>query len=235
MKIQTILTPLCAAFIASASSASAAITWLTPVSITGNVSDISTEGTDKYAYAINNSDTTVNGVVFSASGTNNSAQNFGMGNVTATTLTGYTAGAYTGGAAEPWNSVDASYKQLLQGGIFTGSGAQQTITLGNLTDGLTYQVQVWFNDSRSGRDNRENTLNGTNDVTVDYTPVNTAGGLGQYVIGTFVASGTTEALLMTSSPGTPQLNAIQVRTIPEPSVCLLGGLGILVMLRRKRD
>jgi len=237
MKNTLFLTTLGATLISSSLFSSAAILWSPAAYISGADSDISTAGTLEYAYAINDSDATVNGVLFEAGGVthNSGAQNFGSGNIGATTLVSFTAGGYNGGSAEPWNSLSSGYQGLLDGGIFinSSSSTDHVVTLGNLTDGQTYQVQVWFNDSRSGRDSRINNLKGSNTVGVDYTPVDTQGGLGQYALGTFVASGTSEDLVMGSTT-TPQLNAIQVRAIPEPSSFLLSGLGLLLVFRRRR-
>jgi hypothetical protein len=77
-------------------------------------------------------------------------------------------------------------------------------------------------------------------VTLDANTTNTVGGLGQFAIGTFTASGTTQAFLL-SEPGgdfNPLINALQVRAVPEPSLTLLGcavaAAGGLALRRRSR-
>jgi hypothetical protein len=69
---------------------------------------------------------------------------------------------------------------------------------------------------------------------------NAQGGLGQYVIGTFTAVGTTESVSFTGVSLHPQINAFQVRqlavpVIPVPpavwtglsTLVVLGGMGLL--------
>jgi len=163
------------------------ITWQTPRNITDDT-DVSTKGTSVYAYAINDTDTVVNGVTFIAGGAIDRSlivQNLG----------------------DDDDVVSSDFLRY--------SKTSQTVTLGNLKKGEAYEVQVWFNDSRDKRLKRKTTLNGVNDVKVIYTSVNTEGGLGQYVLGTFVATATTEDIVQTSSSGNPQLNAIQLRLISE--------------------
>jgi hypothetical protein len=66
---------------------------------------------------------------------------------------------------------------------------------------------------------------------------NTNSGRGHFVTGTFTANATTQDFLFTdTSPtqSTTLLNAFQLRAIPEPSAALLGGLGMLALLRRRR-
>ena len=194
------------------------ITWQTPRNIKDDT-DVSTKGTSVYAYAINDIDTVVNGVTFIAGGAINRSlkvQNLGDDHdVVSSDFLRYTPDAYMKNGKTLDSSLPVSYRNLLDGGIFISAKTPQTITLGNLKVGETYEVQVWFNDSRDKRLKRKTTLNGVNDVKVIYTPVNTEGGLGQYVLGTFVATATTEDIVQTSTSGNPQLNAIQLRRIEE--------------------
>jgi hypothetical protein len=58
---------------------------------------------------------------------------------------------------------------------------------------------------------------------------------GQFAIGTFTADATTQTLYMeTINIAQSHINAYQIRLIPEPSSALLGGLGLLALLRRRR-
>ena len=60
------------------------------------------------------------------------------------------------------------------------------------------------------------------------------GGLGQFVTGTFVADAAAETIVF-HSPTTPlagpQINAFQLRVIPEPSTWMLLSAGALLLVR----
>ena len=97
---------------------------------------------------------------------------------------------------------------MLKGGAYGGAGTA-TITLKNLVVGDAYQVQVWVNDNRA----TTRTEKADNNITLKYNSTGAAGGVGQYVIGTFTADAVTQAFTLVAS-GTgaaAQLNAIQVR------------------------
>ena len=61
---------------------------------------------------------------------------------------------------------------------------------------------------------------------------------GSFVIGTFTADSSTQAFTFAAASGydanRTQFIAMQLRVIPEPSAALLGGLGVLALLRRRR-
>jgi MYXO-CTERM domain-containing protein len=57
---------------------------------------------------------------------------------------------------------------------------------------------------------------------------------GQFVTGTFTADATSQVLTMTSTTDFGVAKALTVGTMPEPSAALLGGLGLLGLLRRRR-
>lgn len=124
-----------------------------------------------------------------------------------------------------------------------------TLEFSGLTSGQQYTFQFILADSRSGGpDGRViqlfgATLNGA-DVTgtsnqlryayqgqeqygvVSATFTADASGKAAFVPRTFAADGTT-------AQGT-QINAIQIIAVPEPAAALLGGLGALALLRRRR-
>lgn len=166
----------------------------------------------------------------------------------------YRDGAEFGTAGTDWNNLKASYlnySSLLEGGILANSNPTgnslktYTLTLGGLVIGNTYSVQFFIHDSRGNTAQPKDTFdsNGST-VTVDTNVTNSAGGLGQWVIGTFTADASTQSITVgTAGSGTPdgalpQLNAYQVRDItvvPEPAVALLGSLATLITLRRRRS
>ncbi len=66
-----------------------------------------------------------------------------------------------------------------------------------------------------------------------------SGNYGQFAIGTFTASGTTQSLFMEtgSNFGAVHYNAIMVQVIPEPSTLIMVGLalGSAALLRRRKS
>jgi len=189
-------------------ASAASITWGTPVTISGDT-DVSTNGGLLYAYDESGVGAVVNTVTFAAG---NSTTSLG-GNVT---ISGISAGTYGGfgASAAPWTNLSSSYQTVLTGGAYGGTGAG-TITLNNLVVGHNYQVQVWVDDSRNSGSGRNETNSSGNTVVMSYNNTGTNGGVGQYTIGTFTASATTQAFTLqaNSNGGSTQINAIQVRDL----------------------
>ena len=182
----------------------ATITWNTPVTISGDT-DVATTGNPLYAYNGANSTASVNGVSFTGE---NSVSTWGnVGFSVSTSTIGGTTTAY-GVASSPFNSLSSSYQTVLKGGIYANAAsATITVTLNGLTSGKQYLVQIWVNDSRAST-SRSETVNGG--VSLNYNSTTAAGGVGQYTIGTFTASATTQTFTLLGVASS-QLNAIQVR------------------------
>ena len=165
--------------------------------------------------------TTVNGVDFSADTT--------LGN-TANPIDSIVIGSNTSG--------DSDYDQLLSQNTY-GGGVDTIYMINGLTDGLSYKIQVWFNDTRPGTNNRVMTYgdNEASENTVDVaadpsTPAGTS--LGQFAIGDFTASGTSQDLhLVTQGFGNSHFAALLVREIPEPTAFSLLGIGSLALLGKR--
>lgn len=256
MKFRTSVLSAC--FLSLASFSQGAITWQTPQNITGD-SDVSTNGTlvRAYTFTDNNVGTTtsVNGVGFLRTTSTTIAgahEMVAFDRSTGVTGSGSSA-AETGAVSQAYNNTTTAYKAILaQAARTTGgtTGAPDAnsptdiyynaylFTLSGLISGNTYEIQIWASDSRNtlaayagvGR------LDGL--VNVDYNVGNQTGGLGQYVIGTFTATGTSEEFIFdsypSSSPSVALLNAYQVRIIPEPSAALLAAAGLFAGLSRRR-
>lgn len=200
-------------------SQAAIIVWGSATNITTSSSDVSTLGTSVFAYNIGRTtDYTINGVLFDGitSGFSNSGTAFG----------GY--GSLAGS--------DADYGAALNSGMyFTGNNQPaENMTISGLEIGQEYQIQAWFNDQRSLASTGTTTLSSAGGNSVGLVS-NTPGG--QYALGTFTANATTQVFTIQGANTGATLNMFQVRNItavPEPSAALLGGLGLLALLRRRR-
>lgn len=158
------------------------------------------------------------------------------------------------------NVVSGAYYDALRFADRQGSGTA-TWTFNGLTLGNQYTFQVWYSDDVGTAGNNALVLGSSTFASSPVTPVfggvgtvsllaeltpegnNTAG---QFATGSFIADSTTQILIgraYTNLPTTPTttvnvtINAFQLRdlgAIPEPSAALLGGLGFLALLRRRR-
>lgn len=235
MKIQTTSKSILGAAIATAFAASAhaqsSVNWQTPLTISG-ASDVSTLGTLFGTWAPYNgnasSGLTVNGVAFQAfpdlPGATDNFDN-GGGN-----------GTY----ASP-GTADNNYNNLLNAGAFGNGSGAYTLSWNGMTVGNTYLVQLWVNDARNSIVNaRTETVTGGANTSLSLAYGSGDSGPGQYVIGTFVATDSSETLTLTPGATIPsaQFNLLQVRDItpiPEPSSIALSltGLGLFFAISRK--
>jgi len=108
----------------------------------------------------------------------------------------------------PPSGLSVAYKKILAG--TRDSGAPTTMTLGGLTDGQSYLVQLWTCDTR-GLGGRTMYLDG-NPTTAMLT-ARSDGDPGQYIIGRFVAAGTEQTFTLTDAV---VVTAYQLRTIDPP-------------------
>ena len=138
-----------------------------------------------------------------------------------------------------WTGGDANWDSINDTGIFRFSGTNALqVTLQGLTDGQEYQVQLFASDDTNSG-NRSSF----------YSDAATAGNISSelrmgdkdYVVGAFIASGTTQDIFVqTGNIGVAYLDGLSLTTltsIPEPgSYALIGGLLALgsVMLHRRR-
>lgn len=230
-----------AALAITATAHAATVTWSAPTNISGD-SDVITTGT--LVTARNFSQTqvtpTVNGVFFDIYPISNGANAFfGITNVATFGFSNLESSdtAY-GSASAPYNSLSASYQTLLSSGAGSSTGATLTLTLLNLTNGTPYLFQWWSNDSGLAYGGvNSTTATATNAVTLDENTTNAVGGMGQWAVGTFTASGTTQTISF--SGARPEINGFQLRIVPEPGAFALlacGGLvvGGLALVRRRQ-
>ena len=229
-------------------SDAASILWDTPTLISADA-DVSTAGSLLYAYTFGNSSVpsaAVNGVTFASFAASSGLSTVTVGSVTlALTVTGggvtlESSNTALGSATAPFSNLTAAYKGLLQSGASNSSNATNlTLTLGGLTNGNSYQVQFWANESATYAHNvstdAKTVLTAGNAATLDLDSTNVVGGAGQWVTGTFTANASTEVLTVDATPaGRPILNGFQVRTVPEPATAGLLGLGAVLLAGRRR-
>lgn len=196
---------------------------------TNATTDIRTVGTLHSAFNAGQTAVTVNGVSFA------SASPFEF-------TTGNTAFLATDTGNTDFNRLlgEASFEF----DALTDDDLEGTIDLGTFTSGLTYEVQVFFTDQRANLNNRSiiygsedtNGTGGTVEVLGDPN-MNTSAPYGQFAIGTFVADGDDPDLTVLggANGAVAQINAWQVRVVPEPSSLLMFGVCTLGLMYRRRN
>jgi hypothetical protein len=233
----------------AAKAAPPPIVWGSAQTVSGD-SDVSTIGALVYAFTFGGTaappSATVNGVTFSPfripGGIVTSTT---VGSVSLSESPGNLFGSNAlGSSSAPFSALSTDYKAILGSGAYADMPANITVSLGGLTAGQDYLVQWWTNNASNapifGAGFTNTTATAFNSVTLDANTTNTVGGLGQFAIGTFTASGTTQAFLLSETSGgfNPLINALQVRAVPEPSLTLLGcavaAAGGLALRRRSR-
>lgn len=222
-----------------------AITWGSATTVTGD-SDVSTSGTLLYAYNVGASgvsSATVNTVTFASYAFPTLSSSVTVGSVTFTESPGDLWGSNSlGSSSAPFSNLSSGYKTLLGSAGGALIPATITATLGGLTSGRQYELQIWVSNPANatiyGVTIGDTTFTAGLSVTLDPNTTNASGGLGQYVIGTFTASGSTRTFTMNSSgSNAPSLSAFQVRDItpiPGPGGAAVVALFGTALARRRR-
>ncbi|MDB4673435.1 PEP-CTERM sorting domain-containing protein [Verrucomicrobiales bacterium] len=234
------------------------ISWTTTDLAAGGNNDafISTNGTSVLAFNGSNTDTgtvVANGVTFQNlnGGANDAVPSptFTDGGVT------FTASNGTGNFSsfQAGSLSDPNIAPLLQGGIFN----VPSVSLSGLTPGTQYEIQLIINDSRTGGNRPSGSWNmGINDgsgttVAVVGALQNATNNTGDFFTGTFTADATGiqgfdmtatrtgnisvgDDISVVPNGGQRQINAFQLRAVPEPSSALLLGLAGLGFIVRRR-
>lgn len=151
------------------------------------------------------------------------------------------------------NTSDANYNSLLEGAVDTGKGQGGNFAFGGLNPGNSYVVEVWTEDTANlgyrqwenlyevtyGDSGSSGALTYPSDGSHN-TYSNGSGPNGNYAIGTFVASASTEQINLETWSNTGgdqqgQVNLLMVWQVPEPStVALIIGGGLLLLSYRRR-
>ena len=211
----------------TAQSQAATVIWDTPVAIYSD-SDVSTSGTGQFAFDYSSTgNQTVNSVAFSNAFTQNG--------VTISVLADNSdPSSYVVGAPATPMTLSSAYQNMLTGAAYKNTGTAMPVTLSGLTVGQDYKVQFWVADYRSYPNNRTETITaGNTSGTLAYLN----GGSGTYVIGNFTADGTGSQTFTMLGNESTQINALQLRSVPEPNTAILAGLGglaLFAILRRRR-
>jgi len=149
----------------------------------------------------------------------------------------FTAGsiAFAGGTYNGFH--DNTNSPLSSTGIY-GNNTPDTVTLTGLTIGAVYRIQALVYDGRGGFVGRTVEFDGTNMGQYANGTPNVNWGPGLLVTGNFTADATTQNFTIEAFNGTSsvggQLNALLLHQVPEPSGLLLGGLGMLLGVMRRR-
>lgn len=113
-----------------------------------------------------------------------------------------------------------------------------TFTFSGLQINTEYTVLGWVFDSESGNSGKNIDFT-TNGGTVSITTSNTSNNNAAFSISNLTSDGTGAATIVMDHTGgsggaVSFVNGFQLTAIPEPSAALLGGLGLLALLRRRR-
>jgi hypothetical protein len=216
-----------------------------PATTVSSDNDVDASGALVGAYIMNNpvNATEINDVTFTQFSTRGNTST--DGNVTISFPNGGDYGGFgTGAPGTPWANLSQEYQALLTNGYYAGTSTA-TVVLNNLNNGDTYQVEIWVNDSRNeagtgyGRTETVSGDPGGTDATLTYDvgePENTDGGVGQFTIGTFEASGNSQTINFAAS-ALAEINGLEIRdvsSVPEPSVLSVLTAGGFVLLAKRR-
>ncbi len=238
MSTRPLLASVVLALVACPATASP-ITWGAATGIGGD-SDVSTNGTLVAAFNFNGAGTAVNAVLFQPFAVPGGAGSHTVGNYTiSSNFFGFNPD--TSSPNPPFSTLSAAYQGLL--GTAAPAIANSTLTLGGLTVGQQYEIQVWSHNSADefgygvevGDDGFANSV---------FLDAGGAGFLGQYVIGTFTADAASQ-LVQFSPSEVSNVNGFQLRllgdeppppAVPEPASLAVFGLAVVgaAAVRRRR-
>jgi len=195
----------------------ATISWRSVQTISGD-NDVNNQGVLVKALNLGGWATTINGVTFAqftpvAATTVTSGATAGDITISSVShLWNGSAAAVFGGTTPPFAGLSTSYQNLLNTCLFNDE-TSTTYSIQGLSIGKAYLLQLWINDSRNiasvwTRTNNFSAVNSSG--AVGYNFQHASGGVGQYVIGTFVADSTTQTISVSGNSNS-QVNAYQLR------------------------
>ena len=228
----------------SSALANASITWGPVSNETGVASDVVTTGAFVDSATAGSAGATVNGVTFNGETSGSGTVGFAGSNITVTNVIASLSGNAPPAATAGWN---ANYAALVNT-VIVGSNTGMVITLGGLTLGQSYLVQIfespwdlnWATAFTDGVNSSGNLALYGGAVGGGVSP---ASNVTQFVTGTFTATGTSEAIDMVGANSLALVGALQVRNVtsnngpnvPEPSdLAILAGAGVAFLALRRR-
>jgi len=224
----------------------ATVIWDAPSPITGD-SDVCTDGTLVAAYNFGDvgvAGSIVSGVGFAPFEVPNNEQFASVGVFSLATETGgyfYSSNIDLGSLLDPFASLSLPYQEILSSACSVDAFGRSKLllTMGGLSPGQQYIVEFWSSSSTSYFTNVTNKTVYTagNATSLDSNTVDQVGGVGQWVIGTFQADSGVQVFEISAGEAQNDwlvLNAFQLRTVPEPSICGLLGMCVSLALMRSR-
>jgi len=222
------------------------ISWtMSPAVLT---TEVNNSGTQRFGYAFSSSLTgtvVLNNVPFLY--VNNEGMQMSAANVLTPGFQRFadTATSHSEASADFYQGPNNELNQILDGLTWGGNTQFQ---INNLTIGTPYVIQLFSSDDRATQvarvldiDSSWTKPNGSRQIEdIDYTAGaawTDPAGRSKIFTGTFTADGTTQQVLaeINGTGGQIDLNAIQVRAVPEPGVAsLLVGAGAALGLGRRR-
>lgn len=235
------------AFLLAHHSDAAVIQWASRSTISGNAS-LGSPSSVVYAYTFGDASVkpaVVNGVSFTAFPVPDlSTSTLTVGNVSLGLNAGNqfsSTGNGLGSSLPPFSNLTTEYQALLESGVSTvSSGGTLALTLRGLTVGRLYQLQFWTHNSNSFNLGSQTvyTPGLPGDLfRLDDNTIDASGGTGEAGVGYFIADTSLQVVSLQSSMPefhSPRLNALVLRTIPEPSSSFLLVSAAVLSMRRGR-
>ena len=214
----------------------AQITWGSQSLIAGP-SDVVTQGSSVYAYAVGNSNSPlVNGVLFNGAISHDGSPDYDYSdsNVLLHNYIEYQS------FGTPPTVSDSQYAALLDSAGYAPNAHNDITYTLNVTSGQKYLLEMWVNDGRAGAhvgstETLTDTSGGASGTLTLNQAYGTAGYGGTFITGTFTADSSSENVVIDGGD-IQQINAFQLRNIttPEPATGMLFAIGSLGLLARRR-
>jgi hypothetical protein len=225
----------CATVALSGTSQAATVIWNSVQQITSSSQVIDSSTGLSVAYGTGGA--TLNGITFVEGVLTGNAQNgysIALSGFDGIDPVGYTTN--TGATNSGTNArVPTGMEALLKGGVYDNNGSA-SFTISGLTSGKEYTIQLFVADYRNEAlqwgqpyDRNQTITSGNTSGALNF--LNNPTGPASFVVGKFTADATSQVFNIAANQSA-QINAISI--VPEPTAAMLGGLGFLCLLRRRR-